>query len=544
MTDAQTAVPADALSANPLSDRAATGTDPAKTRSRSVVVAALGGEGGGVLTDWIVRAAIHCGFPVQSTSIPGVAQRTGATTYYIEFLPARHEDLGGRKPLFGLYPVPGEVDVVIASEILEAGRAMERGFASPDRTTLIASTHRVYAISEKSAMSDGRFDHKPLEKAIDAVAKRSYLMDIRRVAEQAGGAPNAVMLGILSGSGSLPIPREAFEESIRATGKMVDSNLAAFRAGADLAAGTVSGEVQADLPGVSGSGERLKPTLDDLRRKVWDTFPADIARLVETGVERIVDYQDPAYGRRYIERLMPVLKAERDADGSGGSGFPATRETARFLALWMSYEDIIKVADLKTRGDRFARVREEVRAKDEEPVHLTEFFKPGVEEVAALLPPGLGRRLMAVSERRGWVGTKHVRMRIRTHTVIGFLRLWLLARLRGWRPRSYRFAEEQALIDRWLKAVEAGVRRDPALGVEIAVCAKLIKGYSDTHRRGWSSFHLVMDAVIDPCLSDQQQTPADEATAAVRAARDAALSDPSGIKLRDQIERSRQQAIV
>src|SRR5262249_32902831 len=57
------------------------------TRPISILIAALGGEGGGVLTDWIVAAAAELGFPVQSTSIPGVAQRTGATTYYIEIVP-------------------------------------------------------------------------------------------------------------------------------------------------------------------------------------------------------------------------------------------------------------------------------------------------------------------------------------------------------------------------------------------------------------------------------------------------------------------------
>ena len=56
-------------------------------RPIAMLIAALGGEGGGVLTDWIVGAAADAGYPVQSTSIPGVAQRTGATTYYIEILP-------------------------------------------------------------------------------------------------------------------------------------------------------------------------------------------------------------------------------------------------------------------------------------------------------------------------------------------------------------------------------------------------------------------------------------------------------------------------
>ncbi|HEY6864649.1 MAG TPA: indolepyruvate oxidoreductase subunit B, partial [Burkholderiales bacterium] len=76
-------------------------------RPITILVAALGGEGGGVLADWIVAAATALEFPVQSTSIPGVAQRTGATTYYIEIYPAKSTDLGGRRPVMTLTPAPG-----------------------------------------------------------------------------------------------------------------------------------------------------------------------------------------------------------------------------------------------------------------------------------------------------------------------------------------------------------------------------------------------------------------------------------------------------
>src|SRR5262249_60880596 len=104
------------------------------------LIAALGGEGGGVLTNWIVAAAAQQGFPVQSTSIPGVAQRTGATTYYIEMVPTPWRELGGRRPILALSPGVGDVDLVVASELLEAGRAVVAGYVTPDRTLLIGST--------------------------------------------------------------------------------------------------------------------------------------------------------------------------------------------------------------------------------------------------------------------------------------------------------------------------------------------------------------------------------------------------------------------
>src|SRR6266511_980393 len=101
-------------------------------RPITILIAALGGEGGGVLTDWIVAAASRAGFPVQSTSIPGVAQRTGATTYYVEILPVPARSLTKGRSVLALAPGIGDVDIVLASELMEAGRAIAAGFVTPD----------------------------------------------------------------------------------------------------------------------------------------------------------------------------------------------------------------------------------------------------------------------------------------------------------------------------------------------------------------------------------------------------------------------------
>src|SRR5262249_36103247 len=204
-------------------------------RPIAMLIAALGGEGGGVLTDWIVSAASAHGYPVQSTSIPGVAQRTGATTYYIEMLPTTVATLGGKRPVLALTPGGGDVDVVVASELLEAGRAIGNGYVTPDRTTVIASTHRAYAIAERMAMGDGRYDASRLVKAIDTDGKQHLLFDMAAIAKDAGTIVNAVMLGAIAAAGVLPIPAEAFEAAIRADGKAVEANLRGFRAGLQAA---------------------------------------------------------------------------------------------------------------------------------------------------------------------------------------------------------------------------------------------------------------------------------------------------------------------
>ena len=158
-------------------------------RPITILIAALGGEGGGVMADWLMEAATESDLPAQATSIPGVAQRTGATTYYLEIYPARKAELGGREPVLSLTPSPGNVDIMVASELVEAGRAMQNGYVSPERTTLIASTHRIYATVEKMQMADGRYDSDKVLAAGKELAKKAVLFDMRKLAQESGRCP-------------------------------------------------------------------------------------------------------------------------------------------------------------------------------------------------------------------------------------------------------------------------------------------------------------------------------------------------------------------
>jgi indolepyruvate ferredoxin oxidoreductase beta subunit len=490
----------------------------------SIVIAALGGEGGGVLTDWIVSAAEARTFPVQSTSIPGVAQRTGATTYFIELLPVPDAELGGRKPVFALYPSPGHVDVAIASELIEAGRLLENALVTPDRTLLIASTHRIYSIAEKSAMADGRFDTGRVLKAASELARRAVLCDLAAAARGTGSVLNAVVLGVLAGDDALPFTPDELERAIRAKGVAVESNLRGFAAGLAIARGEVPAAPSAAPDRtVRAPSERLDAALRQ-------HFPAVLHDIVAQGVARLIDYQDAAYAERYLDRLAPIVAAERSADR------PVGRETARYLALWMSYEDVIRVADLKTRRTRLARVRREVGAAAEQPLQVAEFLKPGIEEVASVLPPRLGRALMRWGARNDRLRRLHVGLHLRTDTIWGFARLRLVAALRRWRKHSFRFAEEQQAIEAWLALIRRALERDPALALEIAETARLLKGYSDTARRGRHNYQSIIDRIVKPALAG---VPVPDATDAVRAARAAALADPDGPQLDAVLERRR-----
>ena len=481
-------------------------------RPITILVATLGGEGGGVLADWIIAAATAQDYPVQSTSIPGVAQRTGATTYYLEIYPAKTSELGGRRPVMTLTPAPGYVDVMVASELLEAGRAMQNGYVA-EHTTLIASTHRVYTVAEKMQMGDGRFDADLVIKAAQAIAKRAILFDMESQTKAAGTVISAVMFGALAGSGALPLSKADCEAAVRAGGRGAEASLRGFELGYAQASGAnrvVTPEENKRLRG--------RPV-----ERVRQTFPAETRMILEEGAARAADFQNRGYANLYLDRLEPIVKLDRE-QGGGASGYKLANETGRFLALWMCYEDVIRVGDLKSRKSRFERVREEVQAKAHEPVHVIEFLKPGLDEAAAMLPRWLANPIKRWAERRHLTDKLNVGMHIKTTSVVGFLMLRSLAWLRPLWPMTSRWHEEQALIERWLGAIAQAARRDLGLALEIALCGRLIKGYGETHRRGKSNFLRILDTLVEG-----NAVPGDRArTDAVRKAREAALADPEG----------------
>ncbi len=350
-----------------------------------LAILAMGGEGGGVLADWIVDLGEHNGYIAQTTSVPGVAQRTGATIYYVELFPRDVAERAGRQPVLALMPTPGDVDVVLASELMEAGRAVQRGLVTPDRTTLLSSTHRVYSIAEKSAMGDGRVDSNELIAHASKAARRYVRFDMAQQAEANGSVISAVLFGALAGTGVLPFSRAQFEATIERGGVGVKSSLRAFGAAfARAGAGDAPAECTRAAPAIDAKDTSVSQVLQRAR----DEQPAGILQVVIEGVRRMIDYQDVAYASLYLDRMAAVRRALAQDD------ITLLRETARHLALWMSYEDTIRVADLKTRGSRFARVRGEVHAGSDQLLAINEFMHPRLEEICETLPAGLGRWLM------------------------------------------------------------------------------------------------------------------------------------------------------
>lgn len=491
-----------------------------KQRPISILIGALGGEGGGVLSNWLIAAAAVADLPVQSTSVPGVAQRTGATTYYVEIFPKTRAELAGRTPILSLYPGVGDVDLVVASELLEAARAAENGFIAPDRTMLIAAVHRIYSVQEKSAMSDGRVDSAAILKAVRTMSRRALLFDLTRSDAHRRLPLNAVLLGAIAGCGVLPIEQEHYLAAIRAGGIAVTANLAGFAAGFKIGQTGPGPEILPQPADHRGNELTVAPELTKLVEDAAQKLPVDLLPIVQAAVTRLADFQDIAYAQRYLDRLARICDLPQATSA-------LIEAVARHLALWMSYEDIIRVAQLKSAASRYQRIRDDADVRSNEPIRVVEFFKPGIEEVSALLPPWAGKRLYGWAERNDLLRRLHVRMHINTASVTGFVRLWLLARLRRWRPYSYRWAMEQERIERWLNAVREAAAIGDEFAIEVALCPKILKGYSDTQQRGLQNYSAILEKIILPAIATRQNM-----ATTLRKAREAALADPDGENLK------------
>ena len=494
--------------------------DPRAAQITKLAVMAVGGQGGGVLTGWIETMARAQGYAVQATSVAGVAQRTGATIYYIEMTPKTDQ-----QPIFALAPSAGDVDILIAAEMMEVGRAIMRGFVTPDRTVLIGSSHRALAVSEKTVPGDGIADAEEVRAAAEIAAQTLVLADMEQLAIDQGSVISASLFGALAGTDALPFPRAAFEDAIRQSGRGVDASLRAFSAGFDAARNGDADRVkEAETPPEITGPQNLLRKYQGLLDRIH-AMPPMVQQMATAGLHKVVDFQDDAYGAAYLDRLDEVI-----ARDSAAHDWLLSITAAKYIANAMAYDDMIRVADIKTRGPRFTRIRTEMGAESDQVMQLTEYFHPRAEEIAGLLPAKFGAwvegrpKVMAWLDR--WFGKGR---RLRTDSLPAFVMLYVLGGLRSYRLKTRRHAVERAHLEAWLDSCFAVLEEDYALCVEMLRCRRLIKGYSDTHARGLTKFDSVMNGAQ---LVKGRKDAADW----VARLREAALQDPEGKALSGALE--------
>ena len=463
------------------------------SRPITIAIVALGGQGGGVLANWIRDIGQSNGHIAQSTSVPGVAQRTGSTVYYLELFP--ESEAGGREPHLSLSAVAGDVDIVIAAELMEAGRAVQRGFVTPDRTTLIASSHRAFAVAEKIVQGNGIADGEAVIRSAQAAAHRFLHFDMQALADASGAVISAALLGALAGSGALPFPREAYERVIRGRGAAAETNLRAFAAaferavaGGDQALATTPAPVPGEIPDDGSIATRIRQRL-----------PQPVQTLAWEACLQLTDFQDARYARQFLDALESVVALD-----DGREDHALSCALARHLSQWMAYQDVIRVAAQKTRSARYADMRREVRAGEQDLVYPVEFMHPRLEEICDILPRALGAWILGSPRLADWLRRFFGKGRLhRTYSLRGFLQLAALASLRPMRRLTMRYDIEHRRIRDWLARIAAAAPHAPELALEIARCQRLLKGYSDTQERGWRSFARIMEFVADAPVNGQ-----------------------------------------
>jgi indolepyruvate ferredoxin oxidoreductase beta subunit len=356
---------------------------------------------------------------------------------------------------------------------------------------------------------------------VAAHSLRHHVMDMARMCQESGTLVSAVMLGAIAGSGLLPFTREHYETVLAGPSKAAQASLRGFASAFDL--------VKRQREQAQYVEQVMKPaapatvTSAVLPDSVSAQFPALLHPLMGLAHQRLVEYQGPAYARLYVQRLERLLAAE---SASTETTRPVTAETTRWLALWMAFDDIIRVADLKSRASRWDRVTQEVKAKEGDVLKVYDHFKPGVPELAALLPQSLANRLLRWDRARVARGQApwSMPLKVARHALWGMASLRLLASLRVLRPMGSRYQTEQALIEEWLGGIEAATRQSPALGLELARCGQLIKGYGSTNERGKDNLLHILRHVCGAA----SKLPLVEQADAVSRIRQAALQDEAG----------------
>ncbi len=354
---------------------------------------------------------------------------------------------------------------------------------------------------------------------------------MQQLAEQQGSVISATLFGALAAAEVLPFPRDAFEAAIREGGKGVDGSLkgfsAAFARVRQPPPPPAEATPQKSLPPVPSTGSN--PKLEPLLKRIREVFPSSLQPMVFAGAKRLIDYQDVAYAQEYLDRMEQLVRLDLESGGAE-RGFAFALEAAKYLAIAMAYDDVIRVADLKTRKSRFERVRNEIRVADDQIVYTTEFMHPRLSEVLGMLPAALGQfverrpRLYAIIERR----ISRPR-RVRTGTIFWFSSLYLLSAARFMRRRSLRHTREFDHIEEWIRIATHYVKSHYELAKEVLACRRLVKGYSDTHARGSAKFDRVI--AMAPRLA---RLP--EGASWLRRLQQAALLDEDGTALEGAIK--------
>ncbi|PCE65904.1 indolepyruvate oxidoreductase subunit beta family protein [Sediminicola luteus] len=470
----------------------------AKKKNEPIKIAllAVGGDGGGVLSGWIRMTAEDNGYWAQSTSIAGVAQRTGATVYYMELMNKEGLEKDGKiqTPVLAQMPAPFDIDIVMATEIMEAGRAMYRDFVS-DKTTLIFSTNRNLAIKEKETPGDGILDGRSIVELAEKHAKKSLFGNLKLIAEQHKSVISASMFGALAASGALPFTKQQFLDTIAKTGIAVQASSNAFNGAYDYIKDFIAKPKpyepalkKAEIPAMPSSSKNK--TVAGFINYIKSEFPKPIHDVVFSGVLHLADWHNATWAQEYLDKLKPFVAKDQGE-------YTLSFNLAKYLATAMAYDDLIFVADQKTRTERFAEVYDQIEAKPDDIVHTLDFLHPSFPEFYGFLPKKMGLKVSKNKKMEAWFAKRMDKdRRIKSTSLFWYLNLYFLGGMKRWRMKTFRHYEEMDNVDGWLGRIDRMLSQNYALAVDLAKTYRLKKGYGDTYARGHGKFWLMNEFIM------------------------------------------------
>ena len=444
-------------------------------------------------------AASTAGQRAQSVSLTGLSQRGGATGFYVEIAAGEGQD----EVVFCQYPAPGELDVLVGTELLEMARAVEQGLTSA-KTTILTSTHRLLSTPEKLPAGGGIMDAGRLLALGRRFSARTIAFDAVDMARQHGleeVLANAILFGALAASGTLDIEREACQEAIRQAGIAAERNLEAFEIGWRAIASGSWAEIPADVePSLDQRVEAHAARLGKRKARQYRQLMASpeanaiypLREVYAEALYQLIDYQNAAYARRYLKMVDAMWRHEQVPQD------PALTLTyARSLATMMAYEDAARVAQLKIRQERFERIKAERELRPDQICVLRDYLKPDAYEVYGLLPAALVGLLLPLC-RKLFPGERYLELTPKTNSFWGVLTFWFLTLFVPLRPWSYRARDEWRFIGEYSQRVLSHLAIHYELAVLMAETGQMTKGYGHTRRKTRETTRRYVENIVRP----------------------------------------------
>jgi len=469
------------------------------SRGVRVLIGTVGGQGGGVLSDWLVRGLLNAGWQPQSVGLLGLSQRAGTVIYYVEANPE-----GDTPPILSPFAVPGDVDLILAQEFLELGRLLQGGFAAKD-CSIIANTYRYLGTLEKMPAEGGIFSSDEIRNAAETLSDNTWLFHAQNMVTEAGLSylsSNAILMGAVVASPAFGLPAEPFHQAIHDAGSNVEDNLTAFDLGYRMMSdGTLprahfQQEVVKDWQQMADErADKLSPNnsrqYEELLQTAQQTLPASLNQTLAEALYQLIDFQHGAYAQSYLDMLGEFADDEA-----------LQAAYAQHLALWLTYEDSPRVAQLKTRPSRFAGIAKEHGLKPGQKIVIEDYLAPDPQQIYGILPPSLANLVRNIGSRfNADFENITLEMKIKTSSLWGYYTMAFIGWTRRFRLSSWRHQQEMSEINRWQQAIRDWREQAPELALLAADAGRLIKGYGRVRDLAVADLSLFLTDAL-PLLKD------------------------------------------